>query len=31
MTEKIFWEGQRGLAKMCVETPDNLLYRYKSW
>ena len=27
MTEKIFWEGQRGLAKMCVEsiikTPDN--------
>lgn len=27
MTEKIFWEGQKGLAKMCVEsiikTPDN--------
>jgi hypothetical protein len=27
MTEQIFWEGQKGLAKMCVEsiikTPDN--------
>ena len=27
MTEEIFWEGQKGLAKMCVEsiikTPDN--------
>jgi hypothetical protein len=27
MTEDIFWEGQKGLAKMCVEsiikTPDN--------
>lgn len=29
MTEKIFWEGQKGLAKMCVDsivkTPDNKL------
>jgi hypothetical protein len=27
MTEKIFWEGQKGIAKMCIEsivkTPDN--------
>ena len=29
MTEKIFWEGQKGLAKMCIDsivkTPDNKL------